>query len=66
MEHKISHASKTHLVKIPVPDILEVAGTGYMSPSAYTTLVGKGPDTDDWYLQISWVEEVDSETGAAS
>ena len=66
MEHKISHESKTHLVRIPVPDILEVAGTDYMSPSAHTTIVGRGSDTGDWYLQISWVEEVNSETGAAS
>ena len=56
MEHQISYASVTHLVKIPASEILELAGTDIMPESPYVTWVaGEGYS----FIQISLVEEID-------
>ena len=56
MEHQISYASVTHLVKIPASEILELAGTDIMPDSPYVTWV---PGDGYSFIQISWVEEID-------
>lgn len=56
MEHQISYASVTHLVKIQASDILELAGTEIMPDNPYVTWV---PGEGYGFIQISWVEEID-------
>jgi len=57
MEHQISYASVTHLVKIPASDILELAGTEKMPESPYVTWILR--EGGAHFVQISWVEEID-------
>lgn len=55
MEHQISYASVTHLVRIPASDILELAGTSIMPENPY---VSWEPRKGEPVVQISWVEEI--------
>lgn len=57
MEHQISYAALTHLVRIPASDILELAGTTVMPENPYVSWHVN--NAGEPLVQVSWVEEID-------